>query len=146
MKALKHHFHSPALGLFMIRLVAGVIFIYHGISKLSDMPSTVGFFASLGLGAFFAWLVALVELLGGVSLILGLWSRFFGALLAIVMVVALLKVKIHMGFLPAEIDFMLLATSVAVLFSGCGRYSVCAYGHNCNDCADKNKCGCQHGM
>jgi uncharacterized membrane protein YphA (DoxX/SURF4 family) len=78
MKALKHHFHSPALGLFMIRLVAGVIFIYHGISKLSDMPSTVGFFASLGLGAFFAWLVALVELLGGVSLILGLWSRFFG--------------------------------------------------------------------
>jgi putative oxidoreductase len=144
MQTLKHHFHSPKLGLFLIRLVAGAIFIFHGVQKLSNMEGTIAFFASLSIGAFLAWVVALVELLGGISLVLGIFPKFFGTLLAIIMVVAILKVKLAMGFAKAEIDLMLLAVSLSVVFSGCGRYSICGWNHkDCNDCKG-DKCGCEH--
>lgn len=147
MQSLKHHFHSPRLGLFLIRLVAGTIFIYHGVSKLSNMEGTIGFFASLGFGAFLAWLVAFIELLGGISLIIGLWSRLFAGLLAVIMIVAIFGVSLSKGFVANETHLMLLATMVAVLFSGCGRYSVCAWDHKeCKDCESNGRCGCQHGM
>lgn len=147
MELVKKHFHSPALGLFIIRLVAGVIFMYHGISKLSNMEGTVAFFGSLGLGAFLAWAVALVETVGGLSLIIGYLSKFFATALAIIMIVAIFKVKISMGFAATEIDLMLLVTTLAVLFSGCGKYSVCRYCHNgCADCSANGSCGCGHGV
>ena len=146
MQTFSQHFHSPKLGLFLIRLVAGSIFIYHGITKLSNMEGTITFFASLGFGAFLAWAVALIELLGGISLIIGLFTKVFGALLTAIMLVAIIKVTRHMGFTQSEGALMLLAASVSVLFSGCGRYSVCGWQHkNCNDCKG-DKCGCQHGM
>jgi uncharacterized membrane protein YphA (DoxX/SURF4 family) len=142
MKHLHKHFHSPALGLFIIRLVAGVIFMFHGIGKLSSMEGTIAFFASLGFGAILAWIVAIIETLGGLALILGYFSKFFSALLAVIMLVAIFKVKWSLGFTALEIDLMLLATVIAVLFSGCGRYSVCAWRHKdmCASC-DKD-CGC----
>lgn len=146
MQSLKQHFHSPKLGLFIIRLVAGSIFIFHGVQKLSNMESTVAFFASLGFGAFLAWAVAIIEVAGGLSLILGLWTKLFGALLAGIMIVAIFKVKFSMGFAAAEVDLMLLATAVSVIFSGCGRYSVCRLWHkDCAECAQNNGCSCNHG-
>ena len=142
MQSIHQHFHSPKLGLFIIRLVAGSIFIFHGVQKLSNMEGTVAFFASLGFGAFLAWAVAIIELLGGISLILGIFTKVFGALLSAIMIVAILKVKLALGFSAAEIDLMLLAVSVSVLFSGCGRYSVCGLWHkNCKSCQG-NKCDC----
>ncbi|MDB4984655.1 MAG: DoxX family protein [Patescibacteria group bacterium] len=146
MKSIRHHFHSPALGLFIIRFVAGVIFLYEGIQKLNDMHGTIAFFASLGFGAFFAWLVAIIEILGGASLILGLWSKFFSFLLAITMIVAIIKVTGPVGIEMSFAPLLLLSVAIAVLFSGCGAYSICRFGHrNCNECAD-GTCGCAHGM
>jgi uncharacterized membrane protein YphA (DoxX/SURF4 family) len=146
MEMIKKHIHSPSLGLFIIRLVAGTIFMFHGIQKLSDMEGTIAFFGSLGFGAFLAWAVAIIETVGGFALIIGYFNKFFSALLGIIMLVAIFKVKWAAGFSKMEIDLMLLATTIATLFSGCGRYSVCGWRHkNCNDCKD-GKCGCQHGM
>ena len=51
---------DKSVGLLIIRLAAGLIFLVHGISKLSDIESTTMFFASMGLGAIFAWLVVIV--------------------------------------------------------------------------------------
>ena len=146
MKSIRHHFHSPDLGLFIIRFVAGVIFLYEGIQKLSNMHATIGYFASLGFGAALAWITALVEVAGGVSLIIGLWSKFFSFLLAITMIVAIVKVTgpagIEMSFAP----LLLLSVAIAVLFSGCGAYSVCRWNHrNCQECKS-GTCTCNHGM
>lgn len=143
MEIIKKHFLSPALGLFIIRLVAGSIFMFHGIQKLSNMEGTIGFFASLGFSAFLAWAVAIIETAGGLALIIGYCSKFFSALLAIIMLVAILKVKWSFGFTALEIDFMLLATTIAVIFSGCGRYSICRFWHkSCESCVNTNDCGC----
>lgn len=145
MKSIHHHFHSPALGMFIIRLVAGVIFMFSAYMKLADMPMTIGFFATIGLGAFWAWLVAILELAGGLSLIIGIWTKFFSFFLSIIMIVAIYftaKGGIEMAMAP----LLLLAISVAVLFSGCGAYSVCRWNHkNCQECAN-GTCACGHGM
>ena len=147
MEKYKHHFHSPALGIFIIRLVAGAIFLSHGITKLSNMHGTIAFFASLGFGAFLAWAVAIIEVLGGLSFILGLWTKWFGALLAAIMIVVIIKLKASMGLGKSETEFMLLATSIAIIFSGCGHYSICKLWHkDCAECANTNNCTCNHGM
>lgn len=146
MELVRKYVHSPAFGLFVVRFVAGVIFLNHGIAKLNNMEGTIAFFGMLGFGAFLAWVVALVETVGGVALILGYGAKFFSTLLAIIMIVAIVKVKIAGGLKGSELELMLLASALGVLFSGCGKYSVCSLFHSkkCDDCKTDGKCACQH--
>jgi putative oxidoreductase len=74
------------------RLVIGLAFFQTGTGKFRNFESVVGFFDSLGIPfpAFNAGLVASMETVGGVMLILGLFTRFFASGLTITMVVALL--------------------------------------------------------
>lgn len=60
-----------------LRLTSGVAFLAHGWMKVSvfTIPGTVGFFESLGLPGFFAYLTILAELGGGLALILGVGVR-----------------------------------------------------------------------
>lgn len=114
------------LGILVLRLVLGVVFVAHGWGKLAGMEDTIGFFAQIGLPAFLAYAVAIVELLGGLALITGLWTDLVALLLAIIMVVALVYVKLitfKVGLLGGyELDLVLLASLLAVMFVGPGRY------------------------
>lgn len=115
------------LGMLLLRLAVGVIFIAHGWDKLSDMDSTIAFFAQLGFPAVLAYLVAVIELLGGIALVVGLWTDLAALLLAIIMVVALVYVKmatLKVGLIGYEIDFVLLAANLAIMFVGPGKYVV----------------------
>lgn len=145
----KHKITRPDLGLFVMRLVLGVIFVAHGWSKLQNMDGTIQFFSSLGLGAFFAYAVALIEFLGGLSMILGVGTALFGVLIAIVMIGAIVFVKGKTGGLTGpggfELDLGLLAMSLGIAMSGPGKYRV---GKKCNCaggvCTKECGCGC-HG-
>jgi putative oxidoreductase len=69
---------GPAFAAFVLRVLSGVAFLAHGLYLkifVFTMPGTVGFFESLGLPGFSAWLVMLGEAVGGLLLILGLWVR-----------------------------------------------------------------------
>ena len=74
------------------RLVIGLAVFQAGLGKWRHKPNIIQFFDSLGipLPAFNAYLVASIELVGGIALILGLFTRFFAAGLTTTMVVALL--------------------------------------------------------
>ena len=115
------------LGMLLLRLAVGVIFIAHGWGKFSDMASTIGFFGQLGMPSVFAYLVAAVELLGGLALVVGLYTDLAALLLAIVMVVALVYVKmatLKVGFVGGyEFDLVLLAANLAIMFVGPGKYT-----------------------
>lgn len=61
----------------ILRVASGALFIAHGLMKvfIFTLPGTVGFFESLGLPGFLAYLTILAEVGGGLALILGVATR-----------------------------------------------------------------------
>lgn len=76
--------------LLAVRLIWGVLLAQAGWGKVTDIEPVIGFFADLGIPwpEFSAWLVGITELVAGVLLVLGLYSRFAAASVVIIMVVA----------------------------------------------------------
>ena len=115
------------LGLLLLRIAIGAVFIAHGWGKFAQMDGTIAFFATIGFPAIIAYLVAAVELLGGVALVIGLWTDLVTLLFSIVMVVAIVYVKMGkfgLGFVDGyEFDLVLLAGSLPVMFVGPGKYT-----------------------
>lgn len=99
----------PEAGLAVLRVVLGVIFAFHGFDKLfGGIEGTAGFFGAVGIPApaAAAWLVGLVEFLGGLALIAGLGARVAAALLVPVMLVAIATVHWASGFANVNITGM----------------------------------------
>ena len=112
------------VGLLIMRLGLGAVFVAHGAAKFQDLAGTVEFFDSLGFAPFFAYLVAVIETLGGLAILSGLWVKLAGFLLAIIMAIAIVKVKWVSGFFGFELDFSLLALALGLIFTGPGAYKL----------------------
>lgn len=65
------------MGAGLLRLAMGVMFLAHGLLKVTvfTLPGTVAFFQSLGLPGFLAYAVTFAEIGGGVMLMVGLKTR-----------------------------------------------------------------------
>ena len=109
------------------------MFIVHGAQKLfglfggGGISGTSGFFSQIGipLPGVMAVVVALVEFFGGLFLLLGFMTQIAGLLIAIVLVVAILKVKLSQGFVGGwEFDWMLLTAALTLAFHGPGEASL----------------------
>jgi len=113
-----------------LRIVVGIIFIMHGWQKLSmGFDNVAGFLGSIGipLPKLAAVVLTFVELIGGAALILGLFTRYVAALLAIDMLVALIRVHASNGFFaPKGVEFplLLLAAIIVLIFHGPGSLSL----------------------
>ena len=83
-------------GVALLRVSLGVLFLAHGLLKvLVFTPAgTVGFFESLGFPGFFAYLVIVGEIGGGLLLIAGAYTRIIA--LALVPI-ALGATLVHLG-------------------------------------------------
>lgn len=118
------------LGMLLLRLGVGVIFIAHGWFKFADMDLTITFFAGLGLPSIAAYVVALIELLGGIALVVGMYTDLAALLLAIIMAIAVVYVKmlkLNLGLTGDggyELDLALLVANLAILFNGPGRHVI----------------------
>lgn len=111
-------------GLLFLRIGVGAIFLMTGWIKVSDMHSTIGFFASLGFAAFWAYLVTAVELLGGITVLLGIgvYTRVASKLLSIVMLVAIYL--LHINNPEAMAPIAILFMTLTLMCTGPGKYSV----------------------
>ncbi len=112
-----------------LRLALGAVFAAHGWSKLTGPLGTPEGFNIEGWGwpypVVWAWLVALVEFLGGIFVVVGLLTRLAAACIACVMVVAILKVRLTRGFVGGfEFELALLMIALSLLLTGAGRLSV----------------------
>lgn len=103
----------PEIGIFVLRLAMGVIFFLHGWMKLfggqesfvREMLAMVGWDIPNAL----LLVLAVVEILGGLALILGLFARVAALVLAIEMVVAVLLFHLGQGFFIVAIPNVPLA-------------------------------------
>jgi putative oxidoreductase len=81
------------LALLLLRLGLGIIFVFHGYPKLfTHTRETMQGFGHMGFPVYFAYIAGVFEFFGGLLLIVGLFTRVAGLLLAAEMAVALVKV------------------------------------------------------
>jgi putative oxidoreductase len=134
MLALSPMERLAGLAPLIVRVVVGVIMAAHGLQKLMMGPANFGgFLAQLGVPSptLMGYVVTFVELVGGVGLVVGLFSRLAALLLTINLTVAILLVKVNVGLIAppeagagAELDLALIAGFLTILFVGPGRLSL----------------------
>jgi putative oxidoreductase len=125
-----------SLGLLIIRLVIGVLFIGHGAQKLfgwfggHGLKGTGGWFESIGMkpGVKMALLAGLAELIGGVFFALGLLTPLAAILIAATMFMAIIKVHGQNGIWATsngyEYNLTLLAVAIGIALVGPGQYAL----------------------
>lgn len=123
-----HKLHNPDLGSLLLRLAVGVVFIHAGWGKVNGMEQTISAFASMGFPAVLAYFVAYAEFVGGIALVVGMFTRYVGIILSVIMAVALFKVHFANGFGMQnggyEYVYVLLLSSMALVTLGAGKYSL----------------------
>jgi putative oxidoreductase len=118
----KHH----DLALLLLRLGVGIVFILAGWGKLTGIEGTQEFFGNIGIpmAGIMAWVVGIVEFVGGLMVLTGFKATIPNLLLASVMIVALLTTKLGGEFRAARLDLMLLMMTLALAILGSGKFSV----------------------
>ncbi len=108
-----------------LRSAIGVIFMVHGISKLN--PGFSNFLTNIGIPPEMQIPIALAELIPGILLTIGVFSRLSASLLVIIMLGAIFHVKGAQsltGEMGVELDLILLASSIVIMIAGPGRISL----------------------
>ncbi|MFC5452607.1 DoxX family protein [Paenibacillus aestuarii] len=111
----------------LIRIVIGISFILHGIPKLTNLAGTTQFFSKVGIpmAGIAAPVIGILEVIGGLALILGLFVEIFSILLTLDMIGAILAAKSGKGWVGGfELELLLGITALSLLFSGPGAFSV----------------------
>ncbi|MDD4899421.1 MAG: DoxX family protein [Candidatus Omnitrophica bacterium] len=124
------------LVLLILRVCLGIVFMAHGLQVafgLFSGPGINGFASMLvGMGfkpaVFWSYLSAYTELIGGLCLIFGIFTRFAAVSILIFMIVAVLKVHLAKGFFIQaggyEYNFVLICICLALIFSGPGKFAL----------------------
>lgn len=123
--------NTAPYGVLLLRLSLGVMWIAHAALKyfVFTLPGTAQFFSSVGFPAWTAYPVFAVELLGGIAILLGFYSRQISLLLVPVMLGA---ASVHFGngwvFSAAnggwEYPIFLTVASIAYGLLGDGPYAL----------------------
>ncbi|WP_088105772.1 DoxX family protein [Halalkalibacter urbisdiaboli] len=118
--------NKQEVGNFILRVILGIVFLAHGAAKFQGgIENIVGWFDSIGLPGVFAYVVATLELVGGIALILGIGTRVISALLGLILIGAIFKVKLATGFLDGyAYDLVLLAISLHLLLNESKFYAL----------------------
>jgi putative oxidoreductase len=119
------------LGLAILRIGVGGVFAAHGLQKLVvfGIPGLAGFMTQLGIPfpTLSAVAVTGAELLGGLALVAGFYTRVAALPLAFSMLVAGLTAHLKGGiFLPSGVEYVLVLflASVTLALSGPGAWAV----------------------
>lgn len=111
--------NTQDVALFILRLIVGAIFLYHGWPKLLNQPELLGF------PGFFGFLIGIIEVLFGILLILGVGFPWAVYPLMAVIIVALLFVQLPRGLtVSSERDLLVLMSLIILHAFGQGKYAI----------------------
>jgi uncharacterized membrane protein YphA (DoxX/SURF4 family) len=104
-------------GLLLLRLMLGITFVLHGVQKFTALAGTQGWFGTIpGLAPWMGTVIALVETVGGLALLLGIWTRWAAYLLATTMLGATMFTHFQWG---AWAWILVIGAFVAMLCKDC---------------------------
>jgi putative oxidoreductase len=131
-------------GPVLLRLIVGYGFIVHGYAKLARGPETfAAVLHTLGvpLPLLLAWVTTLVELIGGLAILIGAFVPIVSLPMAVVLLTALFTIHLRYGFFSVklvevtangtrfgpvgyEVILLYLASLAALVLGGAGPLSV----------------------
>jgi putative oxidoreductase len=121
-------------GLMVLRVVLGIAFLIHGWSKFSGgVDGVAGFFTSLNIPApsLVAYIVSIVELVGGALLIVGFLTQLASILLFLDMLGAILfaflmrgQPFVENGGISWEKEAVFAAAALCIFLAGPGIWSI----------------------
>lgn len=122
----------PVFGPLPIRIMAGVAFIVAGLPKLQNISINQGYFGSLGLPPELVVPIALLEVIGGIFLTVGVLTRITTSIFVIEMLGATLAVWSSESFVGGPLlkqttiltSSLMAAISISLLLTGPGRISI----------------------
>jgi putative oxidoreductase len=112
------------------RLLLSSLFIWAGFGKLMNPSGTAQYFAQMNIPSpdVTVWIVLIIELLGGLAVLLGFWTRWAALILAIFCVVTAFAVHLPIADQPNMIHFyknLAMAGGFLYVFAyGAGMWSV----------------------
>src|ERR1700720_3529070 len=115
------------VGLLLLRLVLGIIFIWHGYPKLTHPNVMQSFFVQHRLPGYFVTVAGVLEVFGGGVILFGFLTRIAALLLAMEMAVAIWKVHSAGGYMAVhnyEFPLVLATACFALATVGAGRASL----------------------
>lgn len=117
--------NSQEIGSLLLRTVLGITFFVHGLSKFQGGIDNIGvWFHSMGIPSFMAYVVATIELVGGIAILLGLGTRIVSAFYVLIMAGAILFVKLPAGLtgngkMPGyEFELSLMVIALYLVLNG----------------------------
>jgi putative oxidoreductase len=114
--------------LLVLRLAFGSVVLAHGIPKLRDLKANATAFNQMGFkpGALFGTVAGILEVFGGIAIVLGFLTQPVAALFVIQFVVILVwRITKKHGFVGGwELDLLILSMALLLLSIGSGNYSV----------------------
>ncbi len=117
-------FSSPVLGIF--RIVIGFLFALHGTAKLFGWPATKS--GAVPFGTWPYWWAGLIELVVGVLVALGLFTRLAALLGSGTMAYAYFTAHQADGWLPiengGELAVLYCFAFLLIAFAGAGSFAV----------------------
>ena len=119
----------------MMRIFYGLFYIPHGFQKLfgwwgGDIARTAKTIEGIGFtpGIAWAYYIAILEVFGGILLVLGLWTRPVALLFAGFMFVGAFAVHMNIGYFwtarGMEMPLLLLLLALPLVLRGAGDYSL----------------------
>lgn len=120
----------PEWGITAVRLAMAIILIVAGYQKWFQFGVWTGVtkvFTGYGLPvpAAFAVTAATLELVGGIALLLGLFTRWVGLLYICEFLITLFYVKLRLvNFNEGRIDLMMLAGAILLFLAGSGQAAI----------------------
>ena len=98
--------------LWILSSLVALAFIAAGGAKLAGVPVMVEMFDKVGLGQWFRYFTGLLEVAGGIGLLMSRYAFYAAVLLAIVMVGAIIAEVAVLGDSPAPAAVLLVLSGI----------------------------------
>ncbi|CAD5897139.1 MAG: DoxX family protein [Carnobacterium maltaromaticum] len=106
--------NKVSISLLLIRIMLGITMALHGIQKFMNLSDTTDFFVSLGLPSFMPIIIALIEVVGGIFMIIGLLVPLVSLGFIAILGTAIFMLKSTSGFVNGyELELLLIVMSIA---------------------------------
>lgn len=132
---------NPNLGFSIARWTLGLVMLPHGAQKLLGLFGGYGYTATMdaltsqmGLPSIIAFSVIMIEFFGSISLLLGLFSRFWALALTGMFIGIILTTQLEHGFFMNwygnqagegyEFSLLIIGLALSVVINGSGKWSL----------------------